>query len=159
MAEPRGRTALRGTIPKGARGSAKPRPELAEPEVVRDPTAPRRVVDHVLARQRALYSLFNGGALSSEFCDADPYLLKAAKNHGEPAPVPCPVCKCDELGPYSGRIRATDELAPMATKFGSFNVYVVEVCPRCSWNFLITTYVLGDGVPRRALPTPRDLLD
>ena len=170
MAEPRGRTALRGSIPKGVRGTAKPRPELAEPEVVRDPAAPRRVVDHVLARQRALYSLFNGGALSSEFCDADPYLLKAAKNHGEPAPDPCPVCKSpdfvhvtyvygDELGPYSGRIRATDELAPMAKKFGSFNVYVVEVCGRCSWNFLITTYVLGDGVPRKALPTPRDLLD
>ena len=47
----------------------------------------------------------------------------------------------------------------MATKFGSFNVYVVEVCGRCNWNFLITTYVLGDGVPRKALPTPRDLLD
>lgn len=170
MSERRGRTALRGSIPKGTRGASKPRPELAEPEDVRNPAAPRRVVDHVLSRQRALYSLFNGGALSSEFCDADPYLLKAAKNHGEEAPGPCPVCKSpdfvnltyvygDELGPYSGRIRATDELAAMAIKFGSFNVYVVEVCGRCSWNFLITTYVLGDGVPRRALPTPRDLLD
>jgi len=170
MAEPRGRTALRGTIPKGSRPTARPRPELDEPEVVRDPTAPRREVDHALARQRALHTLFNGGALSSEFCDADPYLLRAAKNHGEPAPGPCPVCKNpefvhvtyvygDQLGPYSGRIRATDELASMATKFGAFNVYVVEVCGRCSWNYLIRTYVLGDGVPRKALPTPRDLLD
>jgi hypothetical protein len=47
----------------------------------------------------------------------------------------------------------------MSHKFGSFSVYVVEVCQRCHWNFLLTTYVLGDGVPRRALPTPRDLLD
>jgi hypothetical protein len=65
----------------------------------------------------------------------------------------------DELGPYSGRIRSTDELAPMCRQFGAFSVYVVEVCQRCHWNFLLTTYVLGDGVPRRALPTPRDLLD
>ena len=44
-------------------------------------------------------------------------------------------------------------------QFGAFSVYVVEVCQRCHWNFLLTTYVLGDGVPRRALPTPRDLLE
>jgi hypothetical protein len=56
-------------------------------------------------------------------------------------------------------IRLTKELAAMSRKFGHFSVYVVEVCQRCQWNFLLTTYVLGDGVPRRALPTPRDLLD
>jgi hypothetical protein len=65
----------------------------------------------------------------------------------------------DELGPYSGRIRKGEELPAMAFQFGAFSVYVVEVCQRCHWNFLLTTYVLGDGVPRRALPTPRDLLE
>lgn len=114
--------------------------------------------------------LFGGGGLSSDFCDADPYLLKAARHHGEKAEAPCPACRDaglvtvtyvygDELGPYSGRIRATSELAAMASQFGRFTVYVVEVCQRCQWNFLLTTYVLGDGVPRRALRAPRDLLD
>ncbi len=108
--------------------------------------------------------------LDSDLCDADPYLLKAARFHGEPAGSACPACRDeglvtvtyvygDELGPYSGRIRETKDLARMAFDFGRFSVYVVEVCQRCHWNFLLRTYVLGDGVPRRALPTPRDLLD
>lgn len=172
MAEPRGRSAIRGTIARGASASGRKGSTgfPVEAEEVKDPTRPRRVVDHTLQRNRDLHTLFHGGALSSEFCEADPYLLKAAKNHGEPAPGPCPVCRDtdfvhltyvygDELGPYSGRIRATDELPAMARQFGAFHVYVVEVCQKCQWNHLLSTYVLGDGVPRRALATPRDLLD
>lgn len=169
MAGPRTQ-AIRGTVARGA--SAKPpRPSsepVGEPEQVADPTAPRKVIDYGLQRNATLYALFNGGAFNTDACDADPYLLKAAKFHGEAAGA-CPVCKDkglvtvtyvfgDQLGPYSGRIRATDELAAMCSKFGEFQVYVVEVCQKCHWNFLRTRYVLGDGVPRRALPTPRDLL-
>jgi hypothetical protein len=128
------------------------------------------VIDHGLERRAALLKLFGGRGLDSDLCDADYYLLKAAKHHGEPAAGPCPACKDpglvtvtyvygDELGPYAGRVRARDELPAMSRNFGRFTVYVVEVCQRCQWNFLLTTYVLGDGVPRRALPTPRDLLD
>lgn len=165
------RTSIRGTVPKGARTPApKSRPELREPELIADPTKPRSRIDYALQRRSAVLALFNGGALDSDACDADPYLLRAAKHHGEAAASPCPVCASDslvtvtyvygdELGPYAGRVRQTSELAAMATKFGEFKVYVVEVCQKCHWNFLTTTYVLGDGVPRRALPTPRDLLD
>ena len=171
MAAPR-KTAIRGTIARGQSGTPRKAPQgpLPPPEPVANPERPRGVVDHALERRAALIRLFNGGQLTSDLCDADPYLLRAAKHHGEPAAGPCPACRDtglvtvtyvygDELGPYSGRIRATDELAAMSHKFGSFSVYVVEVCQRCHWNFLLTTYVLGDGVPRRALPTPRDLLD
>jgi hypothetical protein len=164
------RTSIRGTVPRGERSRApKPRPELREPEKVDDPTKPRSRIDYALQRRSALHALFNGGGLDSDVCDADQYLLRAAKHHGEACTTPCPVCSSDdlvtvtyvygdELGPYSGRVRQTSELAAMATKFGEFKVYVVEVCQKCHWNFLISTYVLGDGVPRRALPTPRDLL-
>jgi hypothetical protein len=38
----------------------------------------------------------------------------------------------------------------MAREHGEFRVYVVEVCQECSWNHLTLSYVLGDGVPRRA---------
>ena len=171
MAAPR-KTAIRGTIARGESGSGR-RARSAPPapaEHVDDPTRPRSVVDHALQRRGALRRLFGGGGLSSDLCDADPYLLRAARHHGEPAASGCPACRDDglvtvtyvygdELGPYSGRIRRTDELPTMAHRFGHFSVYVVEVCQRCHWNFLLTTYVLGDGVPRRALPTPRDLLD
>jgi hypothetical protein len=165
------RTSIRGTVPRGQRTAApKARPELREPEIIADPLKPRSRIDYALQRRATLYSLFNGGALNSDACEADPYLLRAAKHHGEQVNQPCPVCKSkdlvtvtyvygDELGPYAGRVRQTSELPQMAVKFGEFTVYVVEVCQACHWNFLTTTYVLGDGVPRRALPTPRDLLD
>lgn len=95
----------------------------------------------------------------TDVCDADPYLLRAARFHGEPTTTTCPVCRKlklshityvfgDELGAYSGRIKATGELEPMAHQYGEFRVYVVEVCQGCAWNHLITSYVLGDGVPR-----------
>lgn len=172
MAGPR-KSAIRGTIARGAPASAKSRRDrdpLPPVELVANPARPRSIVDHGLERRAALVRLFGGGGLSADLCDADPYLLRAAKHHGEQSSGPCPACRAaglvtvtyvfgDELGPYSGRIRRADELPAMSLKFGAFSVYVVEVCQRCHWNFLLTTYVLGDGVPRRALPTPRDLLD
>lgn len=170
MAAPR-KSSIRGTIARGAPAPKKAaRTMKAEPEDVRHPDRPRDVVDHALDRRAALRRLFTGGMLDSDLCDADPYLLKAAKFHGEPAGQACPACRDeglvtvtyvygDELGPYSGRIRKAEDLPAMATQFGRFRVYVVEVCQHCHWNFLLRTYALGDGVPRRALPTPRDLLD
>ncbi len=173
MAGPR-KTAIRGTIARGApapkRSRAGRTEPVGQPEPVAHPDRPRSVIDHALDRRAALRRLFSGGMLDSDLCDADPYLLKAARFHGEPAGGPCPACRDaglvtvtyvygDELGPYSGRIRKAEDLPRMAVEFGHFRVYVVEVCQQCHWNFLLRTYVLGDGVPRRALPTPRDLLD
>lgn len=171
MAVPRS-SPVRGSIVRGASGTPR-RPSasatLPPPEPVADPTRPRAVLDHALQRRAALQQLFGGRGLDSDLCEADPYLLRAARHHGEPAGSPCPACKDpglvtlsyvygDELGVYAGRIRTAEELTTMARQFGAFSVYVVEVCQRCHWNFLLRTYVLGDGVPRRALPTPRDLL-
>jgi Family of unknown function (DUF5318) len=121
----------------------------------------RSVIDYSLARRATLTDLFSGGATSADdACDAHPYLLRAAKFHGEPTGRPCPVCRRsglthvtyvygDELGQYSGRIRATQELEAMAHEHGEFRVYVVEVCQDCSWNHLALSYVLGDGVARK----------
>jgi hypothetical protein len=119
----------------------------------------RSFIDYSLARRATLAALFNGGATTMDVCDADPYLLRAAKFHGEPTARDCPVCRReklthvtyvfgDELGPYSGRIKATAELEPMAREHGEFRVYVVEVCQSCSWNHLTSSYILGDGMPR-----------
>ncbi len=118
-------------------------------------------VDYALARRATLQALQSGGGTVSltDVCDADTYLLRAAKFHGEPTGIPCPICRKeplthvtyvfgDELGQYSGRIKATCELEPMAREFGEFRVYVVEVCRSCAWNHLSSSFVLGDGVPR-----------
>jgi hypothetical protein len=120
----------------------------------------RAVVDYGLQRRATLEALFTGGASATDVCDADPYLLRAAKFHGEATARVCPVCRRgdlvelsytfgDELGQYSGRIKSPAELARMAHEHGEFRVYVVEVCQHCEWNHLTSSYVLGDGVPRR----------
>jgi hypothetical protein len=121
----------------------------------------RAVIDYSLARRATLTELFERGVTSlDDACDAHPYLLRAARFHGEPTRQPCPVCGRvnlthvtyvygDELGQYSGRIKSTPELEAMAREHGEFTVYVVEVCQKCSWNHLALSYVLGDGTPRK----------
>jgi hypothetical protein len=97
-----------------------------------------------------------------EVCDANPYLLRAAKFHGTATDVPCPVCRKeplthvswvygDELKHAAGSARTPEELVKMANLFDEFSVYLVEVCRTCSWNHLVQSYVLG----KRGLEKPR----
>lgn len=117
---------------------------------------PRLVVDYALAKRAALAELRSGSLTRDDACDAHPYLLRAAKYHGEPAGERCPVCGHeplthvtyvygDELGRYAGRVKATAELAELEREYGEFRVYVVEVCQSCAWNHLAMSYVLGHG--------------
>ena len=114
----------------------------------------RQVVDHALQRRALLAGVYSGRVGTMEVCDASPYLLRAAKFHGQPSGVTCPVCRKepltlvswvygDELKHLSGSARTADELTRMSTMFGEFRVYVVEVCRTCSWNHLVQSYVLG----------------
>jgi hypothetical protein len=118
----------------------------------------RSVVDYGLARRATLASVLSGRATLTDVCDAHPYLLRAAKFHGEGTDVPCPICQRaklthvtyvygDELGRYEGRVKRGPELDEMAAEYAEFQVYVVEVCQSCAWNHLATSYVLGTGEP------------
>ena len=115
-------------------------------------------MDYGLARRATLASVFAGRTTVPDVCDAHPYLLRAAKFHGEPTDRSCPICRKvklthvtyvygDELGRYEGRVRQARELAEMAAEYGEFQVYVVEVCQSCAWNHLASSYVLGTGEP------------
>src|SRR5579864_8716189 len=56
--------------------------------------APRRcVVDYALARRATLASVLAGHTTVADVCDAHPYLLRAAKYHGETTDVRCPICR------------------------------------------------------------------
>jgi hypothetical protein len=127
----------------------------------------RGFIDYSLDKRATLLALFRGVV---DACDADPYLMRAAKHHGEKADRNCPVCKKDslvelrytfgdQLGQYSGRIKNGKELLDMESEFGEFSVYVVEVCRGCSWNHLSSTYLLGDGRERKAPRRQRTLED
>ena len=125
----------------------------------------RQVVDYALQRKALLAEVYAGRVGTMEVCDANPYLLRAAKFHGTPSDVTCPVCRKesltrvswvygDALKHASGSARAPEELARMANLFEEFTVYVVEVCRTCGWNHLVQSYVLGtrgleDRKPRR----------
>ncbi len=133
----------------------------------------REVVDYALQRRNRLAAARRPQRSldSSELCDADPLLLRAARHHGEAVDAPCPICAApqlvnlnyvfgDQLGQYSGRIKSSAELDEMENQFGEFKVRVVEVCTGCGWNQMISSYLLGDGVtrrPPRRQPTVEDI--
>jgi hypothetical protein len=114
----------------------------------------RQVVDYALRRRALLRQVYAGRVGTYEVCDASPYLKSAAKFHGEPTEVRCPICRRenlthvhyiygDELRQSAGQARRKAELSMLAMTFGEFQVYVVEVCRSCGWNHLIEQYLLG----------------
>jgi hypothetical protein len=117
------------------------------------------VVDYALQRRSLLADLYANRVTTGDVCDAHPYLLRAARYHGEPTEESCPVCRKerltnvhyvygDELRTASGQAKSVDELHKMGMDHREFKVYVVEVCRSCGWNHLALSFVLGrDGLP------------
>jgi hypothetical protein len=114
------------------------------------------VVDYALQRRALLAEVHSGRVGVAAVCDASPYLLRAARFHGEASDQTCPVCRKerlihvswifgDALKHAAGSARKPQELERLAGQYPEFSVYVVEVCRTCSWNHLVLSYVLGDG--------------
>jgi Family of unknown function (DUF5318) len=107
-----------------------------------------RHVDYTLARRSVLRDLRTGKRDRLDVCDAQPELLRAARNLGEPVEGDCPVCGAtslvvvsyvygDALRRSNGRcIETPDELAKLDAAHEEFSRYVVEVCVECRWNHL-----------------------
>jgi hypothetical protein len=144
------------------RSSGRRRSRSAYPGPVR---IQRQVVDYALQRRALLADVHSGRVGVDDVCDASPYLLRAARFHGESTDETCPVCGRegltqvswifgDELRHAAGSARRPDEIDAMANSHGDFSVYVVEVCRTCSWNHLVLSYVTGaggaPGNPRRS---------
>ncbi len=121
----------------------------------------RQTVDYALQRRSMLSDVYAGRTAMRAVCDADPYLLRAAKFHGRPSTVLCPVCRKeqltlvswvfgDKLGTVSGSARSTEEITRLATSSEEFSVHVVEVCRTCRWNHLVQSFVAGLPVRPRA---------
>ena len=130
----------------------------------------RDAIDYSLKRRSTLVALFSGTVSALDACNADPYLLRAAKYHGEAVERLCPVCRKqkmvelryafgDQLGQYSGRIKTAAELTEMQSEYGEFRVYIVEVCMDCGWHHLIYSFKLGDGKYRKPPRKVRTLED
>jgi hypothetical protein len=121
----------------------------------------RSVVDYALVRRAALADLAAGRVTAVDVCDAQPYLLRAARYHGEHVADPCPICANPSMiqvsytygdcfrADVNGRARAPRELLGLAGEHPDFTVYLVEVCTDCRWNHLVASYVLGTGEPAK----------
>jgi hypothetical protein len=127
-------------------------------------TRARTTVDYALARRATLTDVGAGRRSTHEVCDAQTYLIRAARYHGQSSSDPCPMCGGDGLAHVNytfgdcfradtnGRARTARELLDLADEVSEFTVYLVEVCADCRWNHLLASYVLGTGEPleRRA---------
>lgn len=107
----------------------------------------RHHVDYTLARRSVLRDLRTGKRERLDVCDAQPELLRAARNLGEAVDGECPVCGSaslvlvsyvygDALRRANGRCIDAEELARLDATYEEFARYVVEVCPDCGWNHL-----------------------
>jgi hypothetical protein len=126
------------------------------------PSAPAGTVDYSLRRRAVLRDLLSGRVGPHDVCDASPYLLSAARFHGEATEERCPVCRKenltyvhyiygDELKQSAGQARSVAELAALARTARQVQVYVVEVCRGCRWNHLIEQFLLDH---RTSAPVP-----
>jgi Family of unknown function (DUF5318) len=114
----------------------------------------RQVVDYSLQRRALLRQVFSGRVGTYEVCDASPYLLSAARFHGDATDIRCPVCRRenlthvhyiygDELKQSAGQARSRVELPVLAMSVREIQVYVVEVCRGCGWNHLVEQFLIG----------------
>jgi len=133
--------------------------------------SPRQAVDYSLRKRALLRELQSGRVGAYEVCDASPYLLSAARFHGELTDERCPVCRRenlthvhyiygDELKQSAGQARSRGELAALARTTREVQVYVVEVCRACGWNHLVEQFLLGRDTVRGPYdPTPVPLAE
>jgi hypothetical protein len=105
-------------------------------------------VDHRLMRDVVLREYRSGRQSREELCDASDELMRVATNLGVPSDPPCPICGQSNLVevrfafgqglPPHGRVIESDrDLARLRDAKHAVDVYEVEVCTDCRWNYLL----------------------
>ena len=125
------------------------------PESIRGATsaAPGQI-DYRLIRKHTVDEFKRGRLSRIDVCDAQPELMRAAKNCGRTSREVCPICDEEQLVlvsfvfgahlPAHGRcITTAKELDRLGRRVEQLSCYVVEVCPGCAWNHLLRTFALG----------------
>jgi hypothetical protein len=115
-------------------------------------------IDYRLARDAVVREYRDGQLSRLDVCDAQPELMRAARNLGEKTARDCPIC--DEAKvvlvsyvfgprlPSGGRcLSSPAELSALSRRRQQIACYVVEVCPECSWNHLARIHLLGGQRP------------
>ena len=103
---------------------------------------------------------FRRGRISRpDVCDAQPELLRVARNLGLATEVGCPICEEADLVqvsfafgprlPAQGRALSSEELGKLQRSSDEVSCYVVEVCTECSWNHLLRMFTVGGASGNR----------
>ena len=120
------------------------------------------MVDHRLARRHLINEYRRGRLRIDQVCDADPELIRAARNVGSESRSTCPICQETKLKlityvfgsrlPSHGRCVSTaKELAALNGRSDDLTAYVVEACVECRWHHLLRVIPVGGKKGRRAV--------
>ncbi len=119
-------------------------------------------VEYRLARDDIVRQYRRGRLSKLDVCDAQPELLRVARNLGWETESACPICEEAKLVhvsfafgprlPAGGRpLTSRTELTAMARSRDEVDFYVVEVCVECGWNHLLRRF---DARVARKRPKP-----
>lgn len=107
-----------------------------------------------MARRALLRDVEVGLRSPRDVCDAHPDLVRAGRHVGEATDDGCPICETvglrlvtyvfgKDVGRHSGKVVSRSALAPLQKRYGTLNVYTVEVCTACAWHHLRESFWLG----------------
>jgi hypothetical protein len=119
------------------------------------PPQPGRV-EYWLMRESTVRDYRRGRLGRLDVCDAQPELLRVARNLGRKTQTVCPICEEAKLVhvsfafgprlPPSGRAISAGEITALTRRKTELACYVVEVCVDCSWNHLLRMFTVGGRV-------------
>lgn len=122
------------------------------------PPRPGRI-EYRLIRESVVREYRRGRLGRLDVCDAQPELLRVAKNLGRETSTECPICEEANLVhvsfafgprlPAQGRALSPGELGKLARSGPELACYVVEVCTECSWNHLLRMFTVGGASGNR----------
>jgi len=109
-------------------------------------------IEYRLIRESIVKEYRRGRLGRLDVCDAQPELLRVAKNLGRETETECPICEHEQLvhvtfafgpGLPPGGLALSD-LREVARRTGKRSTdvacYVVEVCTGCAWNHLLSVF-------------------
>jgi hypothetical protein len=116
-------------------------------------------VEYRLIREHVVREYKRGRVSRLDICDAQPELLRVAKNLGRETSTTCPICEQANLVhasfafgprlPAQGRAVVAGDLKKLARSNDEIACYLVEVCTECSWNHLLRMFTVGGGTRTR----------
>lgn len=121
------------------------------------PPRPSRI-EYRLIREGIVREFRRGRLSRPDVCDAQPELLRVARNLGRQTETECPICEQAYLVhasfafgpglPAQGRALASGDMTRLPRN-GEISCYVVEVCTECSWNHLLRMFTVGSEAANR----------